>query len=121
MRKENSVVQTISVRYITLLCHKLVHGLRHKRADSYQEITIEHYFSYNEPPSEFTECRTKRHVNFSGEVFSDDIYKNVNREDREEQFADVEEIMTCWQAVVSSLRNPSYGFNKQRTMQKHHI
>ncbi|CAG8748136.1 6791_t:CDS:2, partial [Rhizophagus irregularis] len=74
-------------------------------------------FEYNEPPAgdiEFTECRTERRLNINGEVLPEDIYQNVEKRSREEEkLVDVSDIMSCWQAVVPSMRNPSYNFNKE--------
>ncbi|CAB4399541.1 unnamed protein product [Rhizophagus irregularis] len=70
------------------------------------------FFIHNEPPSgdiEFTECRTERRMNINGEVCPEDIYENVSGE--EEKLVDVINIMSCWQAVIPSSRNPSYEFN----------
>ncbi|CAB4382101.1 unnamed protein product [Rhizophagus irregularis] len=72
------------------------------------------YGSYilNEPPSgdiEFTECRTERRDNINGEVCPEDIYENVSGE--EEQLVVVKDIMSCWQAVIPSCKNPLYAFN----------
>ncbi|RGB25295.1 hypothetical protein C1646_747409 [Rhizophagus diaphanus] len=74
-------------------------------------------FEYNEPPTgdiKFTECRTERRPNINGEVCLEDIYQNVEKRCGEgEGLVVVADIMSCWQAVVPLMRNPSYNFNKE--------
>ncbi|RGB39948.1 hypothetical protein C1646_811651 [Rhizophagus diaphanus] len=91
---------------------------KHHRA--YKPVYSGHgIFEYNEPLTgdiEFTECRTERRPNINGEVCPEDIYQNVGKRCGEEEgLIDVADIMSCWQAVVLSMRNPSYNFNKEIT------